>query len=125
MDQRLLFLVLVPGILLLTSLADASSTSTLGRQQVQATRVLGRRGRELKGEGLLGHPYRHEADHKQQQHEEVAMETTTTRTAATSTAGWADEDEGEREEGLIESADYSGVAMHSPSPPKRKHPKKP
>uniref|UniRef100_A0A0E0PF51 Uncharacterized protein n=1 Tax=Oryza rufipogon TaxID=4529 RepID=A0A0E0PF51_ORYRU len=123
-DQKLLCLVFVSGVLVLANLADVSSAaaSSLSRQQDQVARVLGRRGRELIGEGLSGYQYRHEGKHKEQ-HEVVAMEATTKETAETK-AGWVDDDEGARE-GLIDSADYSGVAMHSPSPPKRKHPKKP
>uniref|UniRef100_A0A0D9WAM4 Uncharacterized protein n=1 Tax=Leersia perrieri TaxID=77586 RepID=A0A0D9WAM4_9ORYZ len=119
MDQKLLCLVFV-SVLLLANLAYASSSSpssSLSRQKGQVTQVLGRRGRELT-------VYRHEAGKQKEQHEVVAMEVRTKKTAAETKAGWVNEDEGARE-GLIDSADYSGVVMHSPSPPKHRHPKKP
>ncbi|XP_062183774.1 uncharacterized protein LOC133887808 isoform X2 [Phragmites australis] len=112
--KKLLCLVLVSSLLLVT-LAGAASyplPSPLSRQQAQ---VLGRKGREL---GQLGYHYQHEGKQKQQP-EEAAMEV---KKSAETKAGWADQGV-DAKEGLIYSADYSGVAMHAGSPPKHKHSK--
>ncbi|KAL5215139.1 hypothetical protein ABZP36_004291 [Zizania latifolia] len=109
---------------LLASLADASSALLPLSMSKQQAHVLGRKGRELRDEDLSGYRHRHEVKHKEQP-QVAAMEVTKSSAASTKAAGWTDEDEGARV-GLIDSADYSGVAMHSPSaPPKHKHPKKP
>ncbi|XP_062183773.1 uncharacterized protein LOC133887808 isoform X1 [Phragmites australis] len=121
--KKLLCLVLVSSLLLVT-LAGAASyplPSPLSRQQAQ---VLGRKGREL---GQLGYHYQHEGKQKQQPEEEnltvhvqeAAMEV---KKSAETKAGWADQGV-DAKEGLIYSADYSGVAMHAGSPPKHKHSK--
>ncbi|KAL5215850.1 hypothetical protein ABZP36_007251 [Zizania latifolia] len=116
----------VSGLLLASLADDAASASLPFSMSRQQARVLGRKGRELREEDLLGHRYHHEGKHKEQP-QVVAVEVTTTKktAAATKAAGWTDEDDGARVPGLIDSADYSVVAMHSPSAPKHKHPNKP
>ncbi|OEL24357.1 hypothetical protein BAE44_0014618 [Dichanthelium oligosanthes] len=116
---KLLCVVLFSSLLLAT-LAGASSsslTSSLIRHQVQ---VLGRKGREL---GQFGYHHQHQSKHMQQP-EEVAMEV---KTPAETKTGWTADQGDDAKEGLIYSADYSGVAMHAGSPPtpkpKHKHPK--
>ncbi|KAG2575359.1 uncharacterized protein LOC120642050 [Panicum virgatum] len=85
---------------------------SLGRHQAQ---VLGRKGREL-GQ------YQHQSSHMQQP-QEVAMEV---KKPAETTARWTVDHGEDAKEGLIYSADYSGVAMHAGTPPtpkpKHRHP---
>ncbi|PAN40540.1 hypothetical protein PAHAL_7G323100 [Panicum hallii] len=116
---KLLCVVLVSSLLLAT-LAGASSSSlmpSLGRHQAQ---VLGRKGRDL---GQLGYHHQHQTKHMQQ-HEGMAMEV---EKPAETTAGWTVDHGDDAKDGLIYSADYSGVAMHAGSPPtpkpKHRHPK--
>ncbi|KAG8066533.1 hypothetical protein GUJ93_ZPchr0004g39426 [Zizania palustris] len=138
MEKLLYYVVVFFALGLLASLADASSApAPLSMSKQQADHVLGRKGRELRAEDYLsGDRHRHEVKHKEQLQPQVAAmaEAAMKRTAAASTkkaAGWKDEDDdGASGVGLIDSADYSGVAMHTPSasaeaPPKHKHPNKP
>ncbi|KAL6844448.1 hypothetical protein ACP4OV_026121 [Aristida adscensionis] len=111
---KLLCVVLLSSLLLLATLVSASSSpkSSLSKQHAQ---VLGRKGREL---GQMGHHYHHEDNHMQQT-EGVALGV---KKPAETKEDWTGQGE-DSKEGLIYSSDYSAVAMHAGSPPKRKHPK--
>ncbi|XP_062226998.1 uncharacterized protein LOC133925160 [Phragmites australis] len=112
--MKKIFCVALVSSLLLVTFAGASSslTSSLSRPQ---EKVLGRKGREL---DQLGYHYQHEGKHMQQT-EGVAMEV---KKPAETKAGWTDQGE-DAKEGLIYSADYSGVAMHAGSSPRHKNSK--
>lgn len=117
MEKKLpcVLVLLASSLVLAATLADAASSSvhpSLNSKQAQV--LLGRKGR---GESDLPgyHRYRREG---KEQHEVASME-------VKKGAGLRDAaKEEEEEEGLIHSADYSGVTMHSRSPPAHhKHPK--
>ncbi|EMS53308.1 hypothetical protein CFC21_019455 [Triticum aestivum] len=151
--EKLLTVVCVSSLLLATLADDASSRSSLQHPSPDSLqgRVLGRRGRE---EPAHHHHYRREGDHEEQ-HEHapfsaqkkfvlfrrkcmapseffddeaqvqvvpMGVESVEERRKA----GWRNEDEeAVATEGLISSADYSGVAMHGHSSPPahKKHPR--
>nr|CAB3486036.1 unnamed protein product [Digitaria exilis] len=107
--KKLLCVVLVSSLLLAT-LAGASSsslTSSLSRDQAQ---VLGRKGRD--------HYHPQISKNMQQPEEVLAVEV---KKSTETKAGLAVDNGEDAEEGLIDSADYSSVAMHAGSPPKPKH----
>ncbi|XP_037474763.1 uncharacterized protein LOC125540065 [Triticum urartu] len=120
--EKLLTVVCVSSLLLATLADDASSRSSLQHPSPDSLqgRVLGRRGRE---EPAHHHHYRREGDHEEQ-HEVVPMGVESVEERRK--AGWRNEDEeAVATEGLISSADYSGVAMHGHSSPPahKKHPR--
>ncbi|KAM3370848.1 hypothetical protein ACQJBY_018279 [Aegilops geniculata] len=120
--EKLLTVVCVSSLLLAALADDASSRSSLqhpslGRLQ---DRVLGRKGG---AEPAHHHHYRREGEHEEQ-HEVVPMEAE--RAEERKKRSWRSEDEDAvATEGLISSADYSGVAMHGHSSPPahKKHPR--
>ncbi|KAF8660296.1 hypothetical protein HU200_057865 [Digitaria exilis] len=116
--KKLLCVVLVSSLLLAT-LAGASSsslTSSLSRDQAQ---VLGRKGRDH---------YHPQISKNMQQpetiyccvHDQEVLAVEVKKSTETK-AGLAVDNGEDAEEGLIDSADYSSVAMHAGSPPKPKH----
>ncbi|KAE8793101.1 hypothetical protein D1007_32311 [Hordeum vulgare] len=123
--EKLLTVVCVSSLLLATLADDASSRSSLQHPSLDSLhdRVLGRKGREE----AAYHHYRREDEHEEQ-HEVVPMEAMGAEERKK--GSWRKEDEEEdpvATEGLISSADYSGVAMHGHSSPpahkNKKHPK--
>ncbi|KAF7011581.1 hypothetical protein CFC21_025866 [Triticum aestivum] len=119
--EKLLAVVCVSSLLLAALADDASSRSSLQYPSLDSLqgRVLGRKGREEPAH----HHYRREGEHEQH-HEVVPMGVESAEERKK--AGWRNEDEDAvATEGLISSADYSGVAMHGHSslPAHKKHPK--
>ncbi|KAF7038342.1 hypothetical protein CFC21_048539 [Triticum aestivum] len=119
--EKLLTVVCVSSLLLATLADDASSRSSLQHPSLDGLqgRVLGRKGREEPAH----HHYRREGEHEEQ-HEVVPMGAESGEERKK--GSWRNEDEeAVAAEGLISSADYSGVAMHGHSSPPahKKHPR--
>ncbi|XP_020164631.2 uncharacterized protein [Aegilops tauschii subsp. strangulata] len=120
--EKLLTVVCVSSLLLATLADDASSRSSLQHPSLDSLqdRVLGRKGGE---EVAHHHHYRREGEHGEQ-HEVVPMGAESGEERKK--GSWRNEDEeAVAAEGLISSADYSGVAMHGHSSPPahKKHPR--
>ncbi|SPT20341.1 unnamed protein product [Triticum aestivum] len=116
--EKLLTVVCVSSLLLATLADDASSRSSLHHPSLGSLqdRVLGRKGG---AEPAHHHHYRREGEHEVVP---MGVESAEERKKAS----WRNEDEeAVAAEGLISSADYSGVAMHGHSSPPahKKHPK--
>ncbi|CAM0902140.1 unnamed protein product [Alopecurus aequalis] len=124
--EKLLTVVFVSSLLLLATLADDASSRSSLHSSLDSGHVLGRKGGEER-ELLRYHHYRPEGRLKEQ-HEVAAMEMKNSSERKDGGTDEEDEDTGAAgTEGLISSADYSGVAMHDHgSPPahrNKKHPK--
>ncbi|KAM3390422.1 hypothetical protein ACQJBY_012175 [Aegilops geniculata] len=120
--EKLLTVVCVSSLLLATLADNASSRSSLQHPSLDRLqdRVLGRKGG---AELAYHHHYRREGEHEEQ-HEVVPMGVESAEERKK--AGWRNEDEDAvAAEGLISSADYSGVTLHGHSSPPahKKHPK--